>query len=564
MNNGINLLYKFKARGFKPWFLVCLATLCLTSSLTHAQTTDKTRFIVKWKNHPEHTLSESLLRTESSFYRDTGIRLRYKRNLNTRLSVLQSDQAISNNHLQTTLKQLNSQDEVEYAVLDQRRYIQGVMPNDPLVTATSGRSGQWFLFNDQPAAINAFSAWDLSMGYNNGSPITVAVLDTGARYEHPDLVGKLLPGYDFVSCDQPLCTGGALTYLMANDGNAWDSDASDPGDWVSATDAKDHPELFGATRCEVSDSSWHGTRVAGIIGAAANNRIGIAGIGWGARILPVRVLGKCGGWDSDIIAGMQWAAGLSLSEAPLNPHPAKIINLSLGSASECNAAYADTINQLRYLGISVVASAGNDSALINTPANCYGVIAVVGVRHAGTKVGYSSLGSQATIAAPAGNCVNLSGPCLFPLDTTINLGTTTPGINDYSDEYDANLGTSFSAPVVSGTIALMLGANKDLTPDQIQRALQTSAKPFPQTADTNCVIPTSHAALADNESECNCSTSTCGAGLLDAYQAVITASQIVPNSGGGGSSDLLSWLGLSGLIALKRMQSKQSTAFGLI
>ncbi len=220
-----------------------------------------------------------------------------------------------------------------------------------------------------------------------------------------------------------------------------------------------------------------------------------------------------------------------------------------------------------------MASAGNDSAIINTPANCNGVIAVVGVRHAGTKVGYSSLGSQATIAAPSGNCVNDYGPCLFPLDTTINLGTTepiayNPDSRQFSDQYDANLGTSFSAPMVSGTIALMLGANKDLTPEQIKWALQISAKPFPQTADTNCAVPTDHTARPVNESECNCNTSICGAGLLDAYQAVISASNNPPNhpqskNGGGGSTDLLSLSLMCGLIGLRKFKAKKSTSLSL-
>ena len=269
---------------------------------------------------------------------------------------------------------------------------------------------------------------------------------------------------------------------------------------------------------------------------------------------------------------MRWAAGLPVSGAPANPNPAKVINLSLGSASSCNVAYTDAINQIRAAGVSVVASAGNDSAIINTPANCSGVIAVVGVRNTGTKVGFSSLGTEATIAAPAGNCINPApGPCLFSLDTTVNLGTTNPGQNDYTDQYNYNLGTSFSAPIVSGTIALMLGARPDLTPDHITSILRNTATPFPSTAANSCIVPTSSTPIAINESECNCTGSTCGAGMVNAYQAVLAAtnnsfasSSSVSSSaatsastksssgGGGGSLGLISLLGLGWLGLLKR------------
>src|SRR5690606_24970509 len=138
---------------------------------------------------------------------------------------------------------------------------------------------------------------------------------------------RLLPGYDFVSGER-----GASTFVSANDGNGWDPDPSDPGDWVTSQEAASGP----LRDCEVGYSSWHGLRVLGMLGAQTDNGTGIAGGVWQSRVLPVRVLGKCGGYDSDIIAAMRWAAGLSVSGAPANPNPAHIINLSLGSEDACS------------------------------------------------------------------------------------------------------------------------------------------------------------------------------------------------------------------------------------
>src|SRR5438067_10104649 len=178
------------------------------------------------------------------------------------------------------------------------------------------------------------------------------------------------------------------------------SDASDPGDWVVQADLS-KPECNGGT---TSNSSWHGTRVSGILGAVSNNGVGIAGMTWSAWLLPVRVLGKCGGTDLDIIAGMRWAAGIPVSGAPNNPYPARIENLSLGATSTCPQAYIDVINELAAKGVLVVASAGNEGGPVDAPANCPGVAAVAGLRHAGTKVGYSSLGPEVALSSPAGNC----------------------------------------------------------------------------------------------------------------------------------------------------------------
>ena len=221
---------------------------------------------------------------------------------------------------------------------------------------------------------------------------------------------------------------------------------------------------------------------------------------------------------------MRWAVGLSVPGVPVNPNPAKVINLSLGSASVCaGSAYPSVVNEIRALGVNIVASAGNDSAVTNVPANCPGVIGVVAIRNTGTKVGFSSLGPEVSIAAPGGNCGDSTGsltPCHFSIDTTTNLGTTGPGLNDYTDQTNTNLGTSFSAPIVSGTIALMLGANPNLSPDLITARLKTTATAFPQTATNSCVTPTGTTPLVTNESECNCTAGLCGAGMVNALKAV--------------------------------------------
>jgi serine protease len=209
-----------------------------------------------------------------------------------------------------TLARLRADASVEYAEPDRRCYPHA-LPNDPLYV------NQCYEQNAQPAAIDATTAWDTATGR---SDIVIGDLDTGIRFDHPDLGAvpgnRLLPGYDFIS--DP---------LVANDGGGRDPDVSDPGGWVTAADAAT-PTFSG---CTVANSSWHGTRTAGILGAITNNSTGIAGITSQTMILPVRVLGKCGGLDSDILDAMRWAAGLQVAGVPNNPHPAQIINMSLAS-----------------------------------------------------------------------------------------------------------------------------------------------------------------------------------------------------------------------------------------
>ena len=499
-----------------------LASLVLALSAASASAADAARVIVKFKTSTNAQAMSAASSTQAATHhaqalsQRTGLALTDGRVINSRLQVVRAA-GLSSAQLAARLAK---ETDVEYAVVDERRHA-AAAPNDPRYAAGQSAStpavGQWYLrapTSTVLSAINAEGAWTQA----TGAGVVVAVLDTGVRFEHPDLAMKLYPGYDFVS-----------DATISNDGDARDSNAADPGDWITSADVSAGGDFAD---CTAEDSSWHGTQTAGLIGAAANNGIGMAGVGGDVMILPLRVLGKCGGFDSDIMAAMLWAVGQPVSGVPANAHPAKVLNLSLGSApssSGCPQSYVDTIKAVNDAGAVVVASAGNDGLAVNMPAACAGAIAVAGVRHAGTKVGYSSLGPQVAISAPAGNCVVTSGPCQYALLTTTNSGTTVPASSTYSDATNPSLGTSFSAPMVAGTAALMFSAKPSLTAAEVLTYLKSSARAFPSVSSTgvaSCQAPTS-----TEQDECACTTTTCGAGFLDAsaaVAAVATAGQVIP------------------------------------
>ncbi len=423
--------------------------------------------------------------------------------------VLDFGRLLSAEETEKVAARLRARPEVEWVAansLEQRLQVS----NDPLapeqwwLKAVAGVNG-----NTQADRLRGvpgfFPAWQSGLAgtgaaAGGGTSAVVAVLDTGIT-AHPDLLGRVLPGYDFVSDPQ-----------LAGDGNGRDADASDTGDWVSAAD-RQQARFAG---CAEQRSSWHGTVIAGLVAANTDNTVGVAGIDRQARILPVRVAGKCGAAVADIVDGMRWAAGLAVAGVPTNPHPARIINISFGGAAACGREYQAAVDELKSHGVVVVAAAGNDHGAVARPANCNGVVGVAALNRDGFKTHYSSFGSAlaASGLATVGGDDGRSGAWRDLLAdgglvTVWNAGATGAGDAGYAKLF----GTSFAAPLVSGTISLMLGVNPALSVEQLIEGLRKTARPH--------VVSTFIGACSDsNPGRCICSTQSCGAGMLDAEQAL--------------------------------------------
>jgi len=375
------------------------------------------------------------------------------------------------------LSRLDSDPQIEYANPDELVQT-AAFPDDPLF------GKQWSLTHPT-AGIDAPGAWQIT----TGSPATVvAVVDTGIL-NHPDLAGRVLPGYDFIS--DP---------AWAGDGDGRDGNAADAGNW--------RPADFCFSGSPAKNSNWHGTHVAGIIAATGNNATGIAGIDWQAKILPVRVLGKCGGSTSDIADGMRWAAGLAVPGVPANPTPARVINMSLGGKTPCSKNEAEQYAAIEILanGAALVVAAGNDAddATNYSPAGCYGVITVGATGPNGDRAPYSNYSDLAVdVSAPGGNLRDFgaAGEILSTLAT----GTQS---NPGSMAYVPYQGTSMAAPHVSGVIALMLAANPGLTIAQINDIVLHETKPF--AAGSDCAVH-----------------GDCGRGIVNAGMAVAAAKAVI-------------------------------------
>ena len=339
-----------------------------------------------------------------------------------------------------------------------------VTPNDPYY------SQQWHYFNST-SGINLPAAWSITTG---SSDVIVAVVDAGVLY-HSDLQDKLLNGYDFIK-----------DVWIANDGDARDSDPRNPGNNVSGGDCG--YQDGAAVPASSVPSVWHGTHVSGTIAAESNNSDGVSGIAWQTKILPLRAIGRCYGYTSDIVDAMLWAAGLPVTGVATNLQPAKVINLSLGGggSSTCPTNYQNAIDRVVAAGVTVVVAAGNENTNASTvsPANCNNVITVSAIDKSGSRSGYSNFGSLVDIAAPGSSVLS-----------TYNSGQTIPAQSIYSFMD----GTSMATPHVSGVVALMYSVNPDITPARVEAIIKANARAFPDSS---------------------CNTSICGAGILDAGAAV--------------------------------------------
>jgi serine protease len=349
------------------------------------------------------------------------------------------------------------------------------------------------------------------------SDTAVAVLDNGI-VSHPDLGGKVVAGYDMVA-----------DTAFSNDGDGRDADPSDPGDWVDSTDLA-RPEYDG---CVIENSSWHGTAIAGMLAANVNNGEGGASINWPGRVLAVRVAAKCGADVADIVDGMRWVAGLEvcrrddgagqcLETLPAVATPrARVVNISFGGTGSCDA-YQDTIDALRARGVVVVAAAGNEYTAPTRPAKCAGVIGVAALNRDGFKSTYSNFGSSLKLATVGGDdddgawgaAAGANSQADSGLLAASNSGDRGPGASGYASYF----GTSFSTPVVAGAVGLMLAVNPNLSADQIEQGLRLSARPHVTSS-----LPGVAACSEANPGRCLCTTATCGAGILDAAQALAYA-----------------------------------------
>ena len=467
----------------KPWHLsragaLCFAVVCLfdarASSAQDAQTnvveSVPQRLIVKYKSSGGRSLSAATMRERmtarlSSMAATPFLRMRQ---LATGAELFRPERKMNKADLEALAARLRKEPDIEYVEPDAWMH--------PTFTPNDSRYNEQWHYYQSTGGARLPQAWDIT----TGSGAVVAVLDTGYR-PHPDLIDNLIGGYDFIS-----------DTAVSVDGNGRDSNATDPGDWYRNS-------ACGPNAPPSRNSSWHGTHVAGTVAAETNNGSGVAGVAFGAKVVPVRVLGRCGGSLSDIADAIIWASGGSVSGVPNNPNPAQVINMSLGGSGSCGSTYQNAINIARANGATVVVSAGNSNTNASNarPANCSGVITVAATDRNGGRSYYSNYGSTVELSAPGGD-VRVSGGGVL---STVNAGSTTPG---NENAYAFFQGTSMAAPHVAGVAALMYSVDPSLTPNEVASVLEGTARSLPGSCSGGC-----------------------GAGIVDAYQAVLAV--------GGGS-----------------------------
>ena len=454
----------FALRRFAP-VLAVLAAACLhgapalaggpTNAALPAALVDSTdRLIVRLREPEAGVTAASPAARVTQLGGRLGASLQRLRGMSGNAQVLQLARMYSRAEATELARQLALDPDVVYAEPD-LRMVPLRVPND------TSYSQQWHYF-EAAGGINLPAAWDRTVG---SASITVAVIDTGL-VAHPDLAGRSVAGWDFIT-----------NLTTAQDGDGRDADASDPGD-------------YGCNG--TSSSSWHGTHVAGTIGAASDNGSGVAGVNWTSKIQPLRVLGRCGGYTSDIADSMRWASGIAVAGVPANATPARVLNLSLGGAGSCGNTFQNAINDVVARGTVVVVAAGNSNidASGASPANCNGVVTVGATTRSGARASFSNWGAKVALSAPGVSILS-----------TLNTGSTVPAAPSYA----SYSGTSMATPHVAGVVSLMLSLNPALTPAQVLTMLKSSARAFPVGTGADCTV------------------ALCGAGIVDAAAALAAA-----------------------------------------
>ncbi|SHH82758.1 S8 family peptidase [Streptomyces sp. 3214.6] len=427
------------------------------------------RLIVGYKSGAAEAKSNPAAEADAAAKgKETGEDVDFQRRLGTGAALVDLGDDLTKADVADVVARYQADPQVAYVVPD-RLNKPKADPND------TEYAKQWDLF-ESTAGMNVPGAWATS----TGTGVTVAVIDTG-YVAHSDLAANIVGGYDFIA-----------DTAVSVDGDGRDSNPADPGDYYAANEC--------GSGIPASNSSWHGTHVAGTIAAVTNNNKGVAGLAYGAKISPVRVLGKCGGYDSDIIDAITWASGGSVSGVPANSNVAKVINMSLGGDGACTSATQSAITAAVNRGTTVVVAAGNenDNVANHSPGNCNNVISVAATNRTGAKASYSNYGSLVDISAPGGQTSTGTANGIL---STLNAGTKTPS----SESYAYYQGTSMATPHIAGLVALMKSANSSLTPAQIETAIKNNARALPGSCSGGC-----------------------GAGLADAARTV----QAVSGSGG--------------------------------
>ncbi|MFF3204387.1 S8 family serine peptidase [Streptomyces sp. NPDC002962] len=449
-------------------------TVSQGSAVPAAQTeaapgTPAERLIVGYKSGAAEARSNPAAEADAAAKgEETGEDVDFKRRLGTGAALVDLGDGLTEADVADVVARYREDPQVAYVVPDRL--------NKPKADPNDTEYGkQWDLF-ESTAGMNVPGAWATS----TGTGVTVAVIDTG-YVAHTDLAANIVGGYDFIA-----------DTAVSVDGDGRDSNPADPGDYYAANEC--------GSGVPASNSSWHGTHVAGTIAAVTNNSKGVAGIAYGAKISPVRVLGKCGGYDSDIIDAITWASGGTVSGVPANSNVAKVINMSLGGDGACTSATQSAITAAVNRGTTVVVAAGNESDNVanHSPGNCNNVISVAATNRTGAKASYSNYGSLVDISAPGGQTSTGTANGIL---STLNSGTKTPS----SESYAYYQGTSMATPHIAGLVALVKSANSALTPAQIETAIKNNARALPGACSGGC-----------------------GAGLADAARTV----QAVSGSGG--------------------------------